>query len=347
MRPVHVYLSFLLIHAPNVFALQSNSSIPELSFHKSLPRTIYQFEEVPTWIENIHTMRNGSILATLTSRPELHMIDPLAGTATLLHQFPHALGLSGVTEPEPNIFVVLTGNYSISTAVVDKNSYSAWRVDLRSSFSTTTARAKVTKIVDFGSDAYLPNGITALSSHTVLISDSLLGHILKLNVQTGEHNVVITHPSMAPNPNASVTLGVNGLKLSGEWLYYTNCGAGSLHRVKISPSGFAMPSSFATIATDLGVLDDFDVTDDGTVFGVRPFSNEVFRISPSGTGYGKVVTVLGDLNSTVVAGGTSVKFGRTWWDRGVAYVGTNGRIVESGKGTFVEGGKVVGVDVVA
>ena len=77
--------------------------------------------------------------------------------------------------------------------------------------------------------------------------------------------------------------------------------------------------------------------DDGSVFVAQPIANQVARVTNDG-----VVPVAGNLNSSAVAGVTSVTFGRTWRDLGTIYVSTTGAITNPVNGTFTEGGKVVG-----
>jgi hypothetical protein len=297
------------------------------------PKTIYQFPN-PTWVENIFATRNGSLLASVVGSPELHLIDPFAGTASLVATFPEDTNATfGVTELTPDVFAVVRGNYSWATGTTDEGSYSVWKIHLNTK-STTPRFAKIADIPE----ALLLNGMTSLNDHVVLIADSKGGLIWKLDISTGKYSVAIDHPSLKPVEGASIPIGVNGVKKVDEYLYYTNTFQNIVNRVKVDGHG-AAAGPFQTIASNLTIPDDLVVLDDGTIFTPRPFANTVERVHLDG----KVETVVGNLNSSVVAGGTSVTLGRTWRDRNVGYVSTTGGVSQPVNGTFVEGGKIVAI----
>lgn len=82
-------------------------------------RTIHEFPN-PTWVENIASTRNGSILAgVIGSAPaQLHIIDPFSNTtdSTLLHEFAYSNSIFGITEYETDVFAVAAGNFSAKTS---------------------------------------------------------------------------------------------------------------------------------------------------------------------------------------------------------------------------------------
>ena len=94
------------------------ASLVSVSFGATV-RTVHQFPN-PTWVENIASTRNGSILAGLlgSAPAQLHIIDPFSNTtdSTLLHEFAYSNSIFGITEYDTDIFAVAAGNFSAKTS---------------------------------------------------------------------------------------------------------------------------------------------------------------------------------------------------------------------------------------
>ena len=309
-------------------------SFASLSTQSSLSRTVFQFPN-PTWVENIASTRNGLLLVSILGKPELHAIDPFATmnsstTDTLLYTFPGVNTVTGITEYEPDIFVVGTANYSL-TAGATPGSSIAWKVDL------SGGKRRFIKITDLPRTQYI-NGLAALSERIVLLADCNAGNIVRLDVESGEYDIVIEGPAVASNPSTSLPGGVNGMKIVDSTLYFTNTQLGTVNRVDLDKRTGRVVGPFVTLA-NISVVDDLAVTDDGTAFVARPFANVVERVMA-----GRHVPIAGGQDSLEVAGATSATLGRTWRDRGLLYVGTMGGVPNGGAdglGDFLEGGKVV------
>lgn len=95
---------------------------------------------------------------------------------------------------------------------------------------------------------------------------------------------------------------------------------------------------FETVSANGPAADDFAVTDDGDVIVGRPANNIVDRVRPNG----RIETLAGSLNSSVVAGTTAVTLGRTRRDANVAYVSTTGG-QSTPPSSGIEGGKIVAI----
>lgn len=310
-------------------------------------RTVHQFPN-PTWVENVASTRNGSLLVGILGQApaQLHILDPFSNVTqdTLLHTFAPSNSIFGITEYETDVFAIAAGNFSSTTAngTGDAN---IWTVDLR--YGTTRDSIKVRKL------AHLPdaqiNGLVALNSETLLFTDSWAGNIRKVDVKTGKHEVVLQDASTANNASTPLPLGANGLKIlrpnavpsstDTPALYFSNLQLENVYRVAIDGRTGHPRGPVVTLATGLGVIDDLAVTDDGTIFLTRDAANDVVRIS----GQGEVVT-LGGGNATVL-GPTAASLGRTYRDRGVLYVSAMGG--QQADGTFLEGGRVVAIDLAA
>jgi len=183
----------------------------------------------------------------------------------------------------------------------------------------------------------LPNGIAPLphDAGIVLVSDSAYGVIWCVNSCTGAYSVAINNTILAPT--ALNPVGVDGIRLHGSELYFTNYAAGLFSKVPITSDG-AAAGPFVNLATSLTRPDDFFVAADGTAYVVG--DNTLWRIIPDGT----VDVVAGGPNNLALEGATSAQFGRTREDEGVLYITTNGGL-SGAVGGVVHGGQVLAVDV--
>jgi len=80
----------------------------------ALVEIIHEFP-LGTWVENLAVRKNGQILASILTTPEIYLVDPSQQppTAALVATFP-ALGCLGIAEVKPDLFYVITGT-SLST----------------------------------------------------------------------------------------------------------------------------------------------------------------------------------------------------------------------------------------
>ncbi|KAH7117048.1 hypothetical protein B0J11DRAFT_108153 [Dendryphion nanum] len=326
--------SLVAIFNMHVSAIITATVLPfsALSLQFSYPKTIYQFPNT-TWLENIYATRNGSLLTGIIGVPELYLIDPskTPATSNLVFTFPNVSAVFGIAELVPDTFAVAVGNFSVATG--KGGGFSVWNIDLRRKTIGPTAR-KVTDI----QNAQLLNGMISLNDRNLMIADSGAGHVVKLDVMTGKYGILIDHPSMKPVPGAALKIGINGIKIRNQYLYWTNTFQNTVSRVKIDRDGKAV-GTFETISNNVSIPDDFALTEDGSIIVARPFANVVDRVTPDG----KIDTIAGSVNSSDVAGSTAVALGRTAKDRGVAYISTNGGQSSPVNGT-IEGGKIVAID---
>ena len=300
-------------------------------------KLVHQFP-LPTWIENVSPRSNGNLLLTILSTPDLYTINPLSSSPTpkLLHTFPGITGLLGIAEVFPDVFVLVGGNFSLTTTTATPSTYSAWTVDF-----TKYPSPKISKIVDL-KEAYFLNGLTLLPSlpGNVLIADSTLGLVWRLNVSTKKYERIISNiPEMAPV--GSPSLGINGLRVYKGYLYWTNTNKASLYRARITSSGKLVPNTpVELLAVDAIAMDDFSIDEKtGIAYVCSNFENTVLAVKD-----GKVKTVLGSLGELTVAGDTASAFGRAKKDKDVLYVVTGGALGSPVNGTITEGGKIVAVD---
>jgi hypothetical protein len=96
----------------------------------------------------------------------------------------------------------------------------------------------------------------------LLLADSGAGVVVKLNVYTGAHEIIIRDPSMDPQPEG-LGVGVNGIHVSGNTLYYTSLDAGTFSATPICP-GTGFPTDPAEIIVgEIVAGDDFVILPTG------------------------------------------------------------------------------------
>ena len=311
------------------------------------PPTVTSIYNFPpgTWVENIAVRANGQILATLINTPQVYQVDPnpsAAHPATLVHTFPAYLSCTGITELGNDIFYVITGNFSLQTFATTPGSFSVWKLNL-AGFTTGGAPAAATKIADFPESIFL-NGMTALQpsgGDTLLVADSSAGVVYSLNVNTGAVVKIITDPLIAPTAGANPALGVNGVKIRNQNLYFSNTDQALLGKIALNTDGSAKGPG-TVVVRNVPSTDDFQFDLLGNIFIAGNNELRFHGILESSSGPPDVVS-----NSSLLAGSTSVQFGRLPTDLASVYVGTNGGEAQFVSKQFTNPGKIVRADVLA
>lgn len=333
-----VGLVSLTIASPvNRHAIRAAASIPTVT-------SIYNFT-LGTWVENLAVRANGQILATLLTTPQVYQVDPNSNSAhpsTLVYTFPSYLACLGIVELGFDTFYVVTGNISIATATSTPGSYSVWKLDM-AGFTAGGTPTVATKIADFP-QALTLNGMTALQpsgGDTLLIADSGAGAVWSLNVSNGAVDKIITDPLMAPASGAVLALGINGLKVYNQNLYFSNTDQGLLGQVQLNADGSAKGPATVVVRNAPGA-DDFQLDLLGDLFIAGDDELRFDGILESAGGPPDVVS-----NSSLLAGSTAVQFGRLPTDLASVYVTTHGGLAQYVSNQFTNPGKIVKVDVVA
>ncbi|KAL3457703.1 hypothetical protein BJX64DRAFT_302470 [Aspergillus heterothallicus] len=205
-------------------------------------RKAYQLDS-GTWIENV-SQRGGLSWYTRLTRldsPIVQQVDPSHqhGGPNTIYTFPSATNATGIAELAADRYAVLTLNQ-----VNDETAVSVWTLDAT---STPTAN----RILENVLDSPLLNGLAAISSTIVLATNSLVGGIVRINLETGVADKVLSADSFP--------VGVNGLKYRAPYLYYTNTLEGVFGRITIDPDT-ADPTADAEVIASGEILvgvDDF------------------------------------------------------------------------------------------
>lgn len=300
-------------------------------------KVLYQFP-LPTWIENLAVRSNGELLLTILTSPELHLLNPSdPKEAVLIHKFEEVRGLTGIIEVKEDVFYVTGSNFNLATFSNEAGSHFVWEVDM-TSFSKNS-KANIKEIAHL-TGAGLLNGIELFSKEegTILIADSEIGVVWKVNINDGKVENIIDVDEMKPPPPPELQMGINGLKVRGGYLYWSNTGFKLFCRIKIDGEGKAT-GPVEVLERDI-VIDDFVFDKKGNAWLTTHGMNTLAVVKPGGG----VVTAAGNIEKLTVAGGTACQFGRTSSDGDILYFVTTGGMSAPVKGTEVEGGKVVAIN---
>lgn len=306
-----------------------------------------------TWIENIAVRQDGSILATSINRHALYLVDPFAHTAETVHQFDATESLLGISEIDNDIFAVASGNVTITTSLSFPGSSKMWKVDMRSwpqvkasvhshqrrwSTDRTQKEQSAVSLISTLPKVGTPDGVVTLThgrNAQVLLADSSQGLVWRVDTVTGAQEIVIQNSAFAAS-NPMIKIGVDGIHIRENYLYFTNLGNGTLARIPINAQG-AATGPIEKIAQLLGV-DDFALAADGTAYAVG--FNTLYRVTSNKT----VTTLAGGIEDLAVEGATSAQLGRTWRDRDVLYMGTSGGLLGAVDGV-IHGGQILAINV--
>ncbi|KAK8120807.1 hypothetical protein PG999_004927 [Apiospora kogelbergensis] len=324
--------------------LQACIAVPQSDHGNDALNLIYQFPNL-TALENVAVRFSGKLLVTLPTAPELYQVDPFHPVnASLVYRFPNATALLGIAEIDHDVFAVVVGTVNPPNPV--PGSFSVWRVDMRQ-FETredgSVVRKATARIITAIPEGALLNGLIRLpGTPFILVADSGLGVVWRVHTKTAAYTQVLASELMRPPPEGGV-LGVNGIRIFGGALYFTNTLQGLFGRVAIrvhGPGAGTAAGEYTVVARN-GRADDFAFDARGNAYVAQNFDNGIQLITPRG----EVSVIAGAKNSTVLESDAACAFGRTPRDRDTLYVVTSGGLSETIPGTYREGGKIVAVHV--
>lgn len=169
----------------------------------------------------------------------------------------------------------------------------------------------------------------------VLVADAAQGVIWRINTATRESSKIIDDPSFKPAD--AVPLGVNGIHILRDQLYFTNLATNSVGKLRSTPDGHA--AGPVLMLTDQALaVDDFALADDGTLYAAG--FNTLWEVQADGG----TSALVGGLDSPVLQGNTSARFGRTEVDKTVVYMATQGGMSNKPSGSVVHGGQLLAVN---
>ncbi|KAK8051169.1 hypothetical protein PG993_002554 [Apiospora rasikravindrae] len=142
-------------------------------------------------------------------------------------------------------------------------------------------------------DTATMNGMASLPHHPhiLLSADSIDGRILSIDTQKRKADVLLKHDMLAAgaannNDTSSYPvppIGINGLRVRGDYLYFTNSNQGTFVRVRIDEYG-RRTGNFEVLARSpdaAHIYDDFTFDQAGNAY-IATHSSSVFKVTPRG-----------------------------------------------------------------
>ena len=292
-----------------------------------LPLTIVHDFPVNTFVENIAVRRSGQLLLTVHNNNELLSVDPNDGKSSPARVHLFEKGVCGIVEMGDDVFFVSSGT------IGEKGSWAVFKVDV------SREPAAVSKLADVP-DALFLNGSAALdhSSGDILVADSILGAIFRVNVHSAEVKLWLQHKDLGKATDNPMIPGLNGIKLRPGYLYCSNTDAHNFLRAAVTDAGEAT-GTIEVVAEKLNV-DDFAFDSEGSAYLTTHLFQSVVKLQSNGVR----TRIAGGQEDPVCAGTTAAAFGRTAHDKTSLYVTTNGGMSFPVNGK-VGGGKVLKIDV--
>jgi sugar lactone lactonase YvrE len=315
------------------------ASKPSTPSHSLSAQTLFQFEKVGTWLENIAVRPNGDLLVTLLlPNASLYTLKRPYSTHrefSLLHTFDDASGLLGITETETDTYAILSLQSS-NISASGSGGCTVWGVSL------VQDSLNVRKIANLP-DVMVPNGITSIpGSFAVLVADSIGGTVTRCDTRTGICETVLKVPETVPVPNSTQVLGINGIHYREGYISWSHSGLDTIFRIRVDRQGYpAANSKIEALGTvDAVFIDDFVVDNAGRFWIAANPNNSIILLGRDGSSN----VVAGSLTELTVAGCTAAAFGRTVQDNRTLYVVTSGALRAPVNGTVSEPAKVVALD---
>lgn len=200
------------------------------------------------FLENLIVERSGRVLFTNYTAREIEAYAP-GGAASRFANLPaHPVSLLAL----PGAYLVAAHGASFAggPAFLQTNQFLLLNED-----------GAVTRTIPAPKARFL-NGMVALDDGTVLIADSVLGRIWRLEVASGELTAWLDAPDLAPDlTQRDRRPGVNGLKRDGARLYVSNSFTGKISVIGIGENG--RPFGTLQEVAAPGRIDDFVLAQNG------------------------------------------------------------------------------------
>ncbi len=252
-----------------------------------------------------------------------------------------------------DVFYTVAGNLSVETFDVQLGSFSIWEVDLRGLPGLPgNLTAKTTKIADVPKG--LLNGLTVLNpiEGILLAADSENGVVWSINARTGQTAIAVNNTSMAPVPSSTVPLGVNGLHVVSQNLYYTNTNKASLSRVPLNmTTGEAVGPTETVVQSSEIYPDDFTIDFSGNIWLASDAYNQLVLLpnatATSVSASSSIQIVSGSRRAKRFMGLSATAFGTGVLDlqRGSLYVTINGGREQYKYKNWTMGGSLLRYDI--
>lgn len=285
---------------------------------------LHQGNGSTTWLENLRVRSNGNILLTQIGPPaNLLTLDPSEAEpeAVVIQNFPSILGLSGITEVKPDVFVI-TGANTTGSNISDPplNATKVWIVDFNQGQGNNP-------LIELIAEPVLPlvtdfNGLTTFNETIILASATFQDTVVAMDITTGDYWTAFDDPLMA---------SINGIKVGQDgYLYWTgNSGlarAPLYSNLTLGTAETLYDASYDDFAVS---YDGFALATNGTRYAYMADNTDIIQqlIFDDATGNVTSVTSAAEAtNSTTFGKPTGCDFGRTESQKNKVYCTTGGSL---------------------
>lgn len=280
----------------------------DLPKHQPVPQETAASRIVTTWplgtfVENLAILSDGGLAVSIHSTNSIERIDLTTGEHSVLARL----------SSSPAGLVVLGGVLYAVSGNIGQPPATLWKI------VPGEEPAEVLQV----SDALFLNGLTCLTATSLLVADSLLGRLFKLDLETGRATVWFEHELLNKITSFPFTPGANGLKIHKNNVYVTNTDRALFLRIPILEDGMA---GDIEIVSEHLRGDDFAFSEDGRAWICTHIENTLEILDE----HGARRAVAGPEEG--MAGSTAIAFGRSPADRTAAYVTTTGGILSPYQG---------------
>ncbi|MBO0878651.1 MAG: hypothetical protein J2P19_35275 [Pseudonocardia sp.] len=288
---------------------------PELGRHdppplRPVPSTVVATWPVGTFVENLAPLPSGDLVVSVLSRNELELVSP-DGSRRLLASTPRPP--AGIVTCDDACFVLVgepgTGPYQVLRVGFD---------------GAETVWVSVP-------DARFLNGFTLVGPGTGCAVDSILGHVVRIDLERPGHEVVLAHELLTKSSSMPEIPAVNGVKRRNDELILTNTERALVLRAPLGPDG---PTGEVEVIAENLRGDDLAIGVGGEVYVTTHIHNSLVRLDRDGAR----VAIAGPDQG--MAGSTACAFGAA----GGLYVTTTGGVVMPLRGV-TQPAKLVRLDV--
>ena len=298
-----------------------------------------------TFIENVIVRPNGKLLLTSLTVNHVFELDPSVENPQPkpIAELPGCASLTGIARVGPDTYAV-SGGTMPHAFLFNKGSMHVYTVSFEAQAAGNDgapAAPVVEKVADVP-DTEVMNGMTVLPGDggVILSADSVLGRIFRVNTRTGAVDVAFQDDLLAKTERQDrVPCGVNGIKVHGGYMYFSNSAQRIFGRIPIAQNGDRTGEAeyFTTIPDDVvagQADDDFDLDEAGALWVTR-HPDSLVKITP-GT-WAQSVVINADSHGVKLNNPTATALDRK---RNILYIVSGGARISGGTG----GGQVVKVE---
>jgi sugar lactone lactonase YvrE len=260
---------------------------------RPVPSRVVATWPVGTFVENLAALPTGGLVVSVLSRSEVELISPDGSRRVL------------ATTPAPPAGIVASDEACFVLAgEPGRGPYRVLQVGLDGQLSEWVSVP----------DARFLNGFTLANPGTGYAVDSMLGQIVRIDLDPPGHEVVLAHELLAKTTSMPEMPAVNGVKRRDDELILTNTERALALRAPLGANG---PTGEVEVIAERLRGDDLAIGADGGIYVTTHIHNSLVRLGPDG---GRVAIAGPDQG---MAGSTACAFGAL----GGLYVTTTGGIV--------------------